>query len=550
MLNVKTAWKEDQMNDHSLHLLPETYLAELVDQANEDSSMRSSLIEFLPEKNPIYQGRGTNQVNRMRGYLMAALEHQGCPDRALVYLLEVLENSRDAYMMAAAAKALRGQSAPSPFFTIFLIKGVINIQYIDQYLTFDCYQPRWPLNNHTTALTELFKTFQWMGAYARKALPNLQEWAANQHRPFSRPVREEILKAIQEIEADLREIDDDCCEPLPLQKNQLFNSSNSTSFSSIQNLVLEDQSGTATSLGSFLQGQPCLLTFFYTRCPNPNKCSLTISKLGLLQKKMQAAGIKDQIKILAISYDSGFDLPARLKTYGLNRDFRFSPFHKIGRILEGRFSALRDYLNLSVNYSGSIVNVHAIEMYILDAKGNIAHSYGRLQWDIEEVIQRLKEVAAQPELAAPAKKTSAVKSAIQMGWSLALPVFVAFFPKCPLCWAAYMSLFGLTSLQSIPYTPWLKTLFTLLLFVNLVIIYLSSKRRKRLLSFVFSLIGTAFILMAGFVFDHQFLLWLGFGLIFISSLLISLSYLNYLKIWRYLEKGKSIFFAKEVKAFK
>jgi len=522
------------MSDRPLHTLPETYIAERVDQAKKDPSKRSSLLEFLPEKHPIYQGRGTNQVNRMRGYLIAALEQQDCPEQALIYVLEILENSRDAYLVAAAAKALRGRPNPGSVYTDFLVKGVINIQYIDQYLTFDCYQPRWPLKNHTTALAELFKTFQWMGAYARKALPRIQEWKAEQHTPFSRPIREEISKAIKIIQTDRREVDDDCCEPLPLQRSQASRFSKTSSFDSIRHLMLEDQSGTSASLDSFLQGQPCLLTFFYTRCPNPNKCSLTISKLGLLQKKLQAEGIQDQVKILAISYDAGFDLPARLKTYGLNRGFIFTPLHKIGRILQGRFSALRDYLNLSVNYSSSIVNVHAIEMYILDANGNIAHSYERLQWNIGEVVQRLEEVIEQPASVSSPKNGTPVRSAAQFLSSVALPLFVVFFPKCPLCWAAYMSLFGLTSLQATPYSPWLKTLFTLLLFVNLAIIYISSKRRKRLLSFVFSLIGTVFILMAGFVFDHQILLWAGFGMIFMSSLLISLSYLNYLKVWRWL----------------
>ena len=520
------------MDNRPLHLLPETYIAQLADQADKDPSKGSLLLEFLPEKHPIYQDRGTNQVNRMRGYLMAALKKNGCPEQALIYVLEVLENSRDAYMVAAAAIALRGRPHPDSFYTAFLIKAVINIRYIDQYLTFDSYRPDWPLKNHTTALHELFKTFQWMGAYARGALPRLEQWMDDQSTPFDKAIKEDIRKAIQEIRTDPREVDDSCCTPLALPPSSLLAIQSPVSFSAIEELVLEDQSGQTTSLGSFLQGHPCLLTFFYTRCPNPNKCSLSISKMGLLQKRLQEKGIQGQVKTLAISYDGGFDLSERLKTYGLNRGFIFHPFHKIGRVLDGQFSILKDYLNLSVNYSGSIVNVHAIEMYILDANGNIAHSYERLQWDIEEVIQRLEGVASQA--ASPPQKLTPVKSAAQMLWSVALPIFVAFFPKCPLCWAAYMSLFGLTSLQAIPYSPWLRTLFIALLFINLAIIYISSKRRKRLLSFAFSLIGTMLILLAGFVFDHKLLLWTGLGMILISSLLISLSYLTYLKVWKHL----------------
>ena len=33
---------------------------------------------------------------------------------------------------------------------------------------------------------------------------------------------------------------------------------------------------------------------------------------------------------------------------------------------------------------------------------------------------------------------------------------VAFFPKCPVCWAAYLSVFGIAGLEQIPYAPWLQ----------------------------------------------------------------------------------------------
>ena len=46
---------------------------------------------------------------------------------------------------------------------------------------------------------------------------------------------------------------------------------------------------------------------------------------------------------------------------------------------------------------------------------------------------------------------------------------VAFFPKCPLCWAAYLSVFGIAGAARIPYPGWLYPLLALMLVVHLLL---------------------------------------------------------------------------------
>ena len=45
----------------------------------------------------------------------------------------------------------------------------------------------------------------------------------------------------------------------------------------------EDQDGRRLTFGECFVGAPTVAVFFYTRCTNPNKCSLTIAKLAQLQ---------------------------------------------------------------------------------------------------------------------------------------------------------------------------------------------------------------------------------------------------------------------------
>ena len=70
---------------------------------------------------------------------------------------------------------------------------------------------------------------------------------------------------------------------------------------------LEDQDGRRLTFGECFVGAPTVAVFFYTRCTNPNKCSLTIAKLAQLQAAIQTASLAGQIKTAAISYDPAFD---------------------------------------------------------------------------------------------------------------------------------------------------------------------------------------------------------------------------------------------------
>jgi hypothetical protein len=58
----------------------------------------------------------------------------------------------------------------------------------------------------------------------------------------------------------------------------------------IASVMLQDQKGALITFKDFFQGQPSIVVFFYTRCDNPMKCSLTIAKLARVQKILEAQG--------------------------------------------------------------------------------------------------------------------------------------------------------------------------------------------------------------------------------------------------------------------
>ncbi len=362
----------------------EDRIAELVDTVKASPDQRDALVELLPEQHPIYLGRGTNQTIRMRGYILAAFEQVGLPEQALPYVLDELQNGREAYLVAAAAKAIRGLQNPSDEVIPFLFKAMNNIRFMDDALTFEQYKPDWPLSEHTSALQEIFQTFKWLGHHAQSALPDLER-LYHDGSGFSDKIRREIKNAIDAIRAT---------EPagshtfisLSLLQSPLANQKKTDV---VPNLAFEDQETNRLTSAEFFRQKPSIVAFFYTRCTNPNKCSLTITKLGRLQHMIGEEGLERQLQTAAITYDPEYDLPARLKAYGLNRGVVFSEDNRFFRTLDG-LKELQDYFGLGVNFNGSIVNQHRIELFVLDSEGRIAKTFARLQWDAREVLDSAK----------------------------------------------------------------------------------------------------------------------------------------------------------------
>jgi protein SCO1/2 len=211
--------------------------------------------------------------------------------------------------------------------------------------------------------------------------------------------------------------------------------------------------------------------------------------------------------------------------------------HRILRTT-GDFDTLRNHFKLGVNFIESLVNRHRIEVYILDAEGRIAASFGRIHWDEEQVLERTVELlreksdGAKPlgsaEPAAPPprrKKASPLLAALAS-------LGVAFFPKCPICWAGYLSFFGIAGLQPIPYSPWLQPLLIAVMLINLISVWLRGRAMGRMGGFYLVSAGALTILLSkmGAVWESASV-W-GVVLTLAGSLLSSLSVGNGLRATR------------------
>jgi mercuric ion transport protein len=110
--------------------------------------------------------------------------------------------------------------------------------------------------------------------------------------------------------------------------------------------------------------------------------------------------------------------------------------------------------------------------------------------------------------------------------SMILSIFIAFFPKCPVCWAVFMSMFGSLGLAQLPYMGWILPVLLLFLGIHLFILYRKSAQQGYL-PFLLSMAGAIIILCGRSFFPlEKWLLITGMLLVASGSFMNSFFYFN------------------------
>ena len=480
----------------SINSLPETEFESLVETIVNDPARHNQLTELLHEDHEIYDQRGAATTVRLRGWLLIALARVGVSDAALIFVLEELDTGTDPYLVAAAARALRAYPIPTEAFAPFLIRAINNIRFRNDPVSFEAYGEYAFDEESTNPVAELLTTLEWLERHARGVLPDL-EVLLDKRNGLQGRLRAQVKQTITAIRAPDQDSGDACCTlPAGLRNKFSWKLDLRGRSDEIEATVFEDHNRDLVTFGEFFKGQPTIVVFFYTRCDNPLKCSLTITKLARTQELLKARGLIDHINTAAITYDPEFDTAERIQGYGRNRGVSFDLRHRMLRAIDG-IEPLRKHFKLGVNFIESLVNRHRVEAYIVDQRGQVAAVFERIHWDEEELVRQATEILHEQNTAS-VRKTAARKQTASPLLGTLFSIGFAFFPKCPICWAAYLSLFGIAGLEQIPYSPWLRTVFAIVMLINLGSVWLRARATGRMLGFYLVSLGAMAIIVSKF----------------------------------------------------
>lgn len=135
----------------------------------------------------------------------------------------------------------------------------------------------------------------------------------------------------------------------------------------IPDFTLTDQAGKARAFSS-LRGEPALVFFGFTHCPNV--CPTTLGRLKLLHESR--AGALKAARVVFISVDGDRDTPARLKSYlaPLSADFvGLTGDSKAVSGIAAQFASV--FFKEPAGKDGSYNVMHSTQVYAVDKAGQL-----------------------------------------------------------------------------------------------------------------------------------------------------------------------------------
>lgn len=256
-------------------------------------------------------GLSTADADRVRAHLLASFETRGIPEDARDIVAEELRTSASPIVLAGAARAVRGLGVDAGAEWAPLLRDAAE----------------------RVATADVFVRWQ-PGVVAPT---------------WMRTVHGELLAVLEEVgeRSGTRTESAGAAHALVLDRAILGQ------------VHLEDQAGGESTMADLLAGRPTVLAFFYTRCMNPARCSLTITRLAGLARSGD-----ESRNVVAMTYDPGYDSPERMRRYGADRGFPFGERARLVRATKG-WPDVRDMFRLRVGYGPVTVNEHARELYMV-----------------------------------------------------------------------------------------------------------------------------------------------------------------------------------------
>ena len=148
------------------------------------------------------------------------------------------------------------------------------------------------------------------------------------------------------------------------------------------------------------KGKALLLTFVYTRCQDPNQCTLMSSNFAAIDQELQKQPeLYSKTHLLSISFDPAYDTPKVLRSYGAaytgkyseetfaHWEFASGSEDEVKGI--AKFFGLRYYQDTT---SGTEQVIHSLRTAVIGPDGKIVKVYRGNEWKPEELIKDVQGI--------------------------------------------------------------------------------------------------------------------------------------------------------------
>jgi protein SCO1/2 len=165
----------------------------------------------------------------------------------------------------------------------------------------------------------------------------------------------------------------------------------------VPDVPLVNQDGKTIRLSDF-KGKAVLLTFIYTRCPNPDFCPRVSGQFAALEKQLaQLPADSARTQLLSISLDPSFDTPPVLRKYGLaylGGDPAGFAHWEFAVSSQDDLKQLASAFDL-VYFQQDNQIVHSMDTVLLAPDGTVAQTWTDNDWSTADMLSAIEQAAAQ-----------------------------------------------------------------------------------------------------------------------------------------------------------
>ncbi|HEY8203226.1 MAG TPA: SCO family protein [Pyrinomonadaceae bacterium] len=168
----------------------------------------------------------------------------------------------------------------------------------------------------------------------------------------------------------------------------------------IPDFTLVNQDGRPIRLAQY-KGKALALTFVYTRCLQPDQCTLMSNNFAAIDKELQQQPeVYAKTHLLTVSFDPEYDTPKVMRSYGASHTGRYSDetfqHWEFATGTADEVKRIAEYFGLRYikdSSTGEEQVIHSLRTAVIDPNGKLVKLYRNNEWKPAEIADDLKGLA-------------------------------------------------------------------------------------------------------------------------------------------------------------
>jgi len=159
---------------------------------------------------------------------------------------------------------------------------------------------------------------------------------------------------------------------------------------------LVNQDGKRIHLGQY-RGKALVLTFIYTRCPQPDQCTLMSRNFAAIDEELQKQPeLYEKTHLLSISFDPDYDTPKVLRSYGASHTGRYSDetfqHWEFASGTKDEVKGMAQFFGLRYYHDTESAEeqvIHSLRTAVIGPDGKVFKLYRGNEWKPDEIVADL-----------------------------------------------------------------------------------------------------------------------------------------------------------------